>query len=459
MRYSYKVVYASPEVLIEAGYGKVSNLPCIFDSGLAYHRNGSRFLIDRGLGLWDPKERGKRERTLPPSSQSMKNYAHRLANFLEWCDIRVVEPMKADYTQDLINRYQKEMQKGIWSAEGRELRERTINAYVGTAADFLTWAADKGLREPFFIPKVTRTIVVESATSSVSHLPKQVEARRGKLREPKRRLGFPVQHEVEAWLQRIYRKELVGPTEGLLCETILETGLRESEVAGLRLNTLPEKIDHWKIADPEVADEHQAVLVEVVFGTKGPEYGKDHGDKIGPRGTIRIPLQLAIKLHKYRETERSRALAVAIKNGRTVAEQRKIRDESVHLFLNPRTGRRYSGSNVYDVWRSVDLPQKGWCPHLGRDFWACSYLWRKIEDHRRLLEHALKTELEESIIAALKSNAQSVIELEIQPQLRHASRETTINYLQWLADRLCVKLDMHQNYVDDADDEGDGAHE
>lgn len=112
----------------------------------------------------------------------------------------------------------------------------------------------------------------------------------------------------------------------------------------------------------------------------------------------------------------------------------RLRDDTVHLFINPRTGHRYTGGNIYDIWRSIERP-KGWCPHLGRDFWACSLLWRRIEDQRKLLEHALKNNVDESVLAALQLNALAVIELEIQPQLRHISKETTMIYLQWLADR------------------------
>jgi len=454
MEYSYKVVYPSSQFLIDAGYAKVALVPCIFDARPGYHRAASRFLMDRGLGLWDPAHRGSRVLTQPPSSISLKNYADWLVNFLEWCDIRTVDPMKAEYTSELIGRYQKEMAEGIWSNDGTGLAERTINLRVSLATEFLTWAADKGMRGALVVPTVTRTFLRGSATSSVSHLPVQREVRKGKLREHKRRLGFPEEKEIVAWLNGIYSKEFVGPTEGLLCETILETALRETEAACLRVDTLPRDCRDWKIPNPNADVENQSVLVEVRYGTKGPEYGWDHGDKIGPVGTIRIAMPLALKLHEYREKVRPKSLSVAIRQGITVAEQRRIRDNTVHLFINPKTGQRYTGSNIYDIWRSIDRP-KGWSPHLARDFWACSILWRRIEDQRKLLEHALKTNVDESILAALQSNALAVIQLEIQPQLRHVSKETTMIYLQWLADRLGVNLNLHQNWVEQLSEESE----
>ncbi|WP_223293708.1 hypothetical protein [Gallionella capsiferriformans] len=388
----------------------------------------------------------------------MKNYAHRLANFLEWCDVRTLDPMKVEYASDLIGRYQKEMVQGIWSRGNSGLSERTINSRVDTAVEFLTWATDKGMRSPMEVATVTRTFLRGSATSSVSHLPVQVKVRKGKLRESKRRLGFPDEKIIAVWLAEIFNKELVGPTEGLICEMILETALRETEAACFRVDTLPRNQGDWKIPNPNAAIENQAVLVEVRYGTKGHEYGLNHGDKIGPLGTIRIPMPLALKLHQYRETVRPKALSVAIRQGRTAAEQRRIRDDTVHLFINPRTGRRYSGGNIYDIWRSVERP-KGWSPHLARDFWACSLLWRRIEDQRKLLEYALRTNVDDSILTALQSNALAVIQLEIQPQLRHRSKETTMIYLQWLADRLGVNLNLHKNWVEQlsegSNDEGE----
>ena len=454
MKYSYKVVYPTPQYLIDAEYGKVAHLPCLFDSRPGYHRAASRYLIDRGLGYWDPKHRGSKELTLPPAAISIKNYADWLANFLEWCDVRGIDPMKVEYASDLIGRYQKEMLQGIWSSTNSGLAERTINNRVGNAIEFLDWAADKGLRAPMSVPKTTRTFLRGNATSSVSHLPVQVEARKGKLRENKRRLGFPEEREIALWLKRIYEKVITGTTEGLLCETILETALRETEAACLRVDTLPRSNADWNIPNRDAAVENQAVLVEVHYGTKGPDFGMDHADKIGPAGIIRIPMPLALKLHHYREVVRPKALLVASRQGRTVSEQRRIRDDEPRLFINPRTGRRYTGGNVYDIWRSVERP-KGWCPHLARDFWACSLLWRRMEDQRQLFEHALKTGVDESILAALKLNAESIIQLEIQPQLRHVSKETTLIYLQWLADRLGVNLNLHQNWVEQLSEEGD----
>ncbi|MEA5098767.1 MAG: hypothetical protein VB032_09580 [Burkholderiaceae bacterium] len=453
MTYGYKVVYPPSEFLTESGYERVAHIPCIFDGRPGYDRNASRFLVDRALGVWDPKNRGRGIQQVPPTQQSIQNYAEWLVNYLDWCKARSIEPLRADYIRDILGRYQTEMLKGIWSATGRPLSEGTVNLRVGVAVEFLTWAGDKGVREPFSAPTSTRYIKIGSATSSVSHKPVAVESRRGKLREAKRRLGFPPEEELAAWFRAIAKKPEVGDTESLICATILETAIRREEAACLRVDFLPRNPEDWEILNRSAAPENQSVVLEIRYGAKGKSYGSDHGDKIGPVGTIRMSLSLALKLHKYRESARLEALRIAIKKGKTRAEQAKVRDESVHLFLNPKTGLRYSGKQIYTLWRSVPHPQQ-WSPHLARDYWACMTLLRRMQQQRELLEHALKKDVPSEILGSIRSSAESVIMMEIQPQLRHASRETTMIYLQWLSDHLSLNLNLHEKWVDQLSDGG-----
>jgi integrase len=239
-----------------------------------------------------------------------------------------------------------------------------------------------------------------------------------------------------------------------MAETILETAVRRAEMAAWRVDTLPLDSTKWKVANPEKSIQHQAVLVELMFNTKGAEYGRDSGDKIGPRGIIRVPMPLAFKLHEYREKVRPKALTLAIRKARSHKEAERIRKNSVHLFLNPRDGNRYTGSGIYEFWRSVERPA-GWSPHLARDFWACSVLWKSIQDHKSLLEQCLERNIDSSLLGLVTRYAESCIQLIIQPQLRHASKDTTMTYLQWLSDRLAVNPNFHENWVEKLSQEND----
>lgn len=450
MRYSYQTVYTDPALLARDGYGKVAHIPCIFDSRPGYHRLGSHFLIDRGLGVWDPRHRGDEQLPVPPSRISIKNYADRLSNFLEWCETRALDPMVVEYSCHIIGKYQAEMLTGVWSRSGRSLSEQTINTRVEVAIEFLTWASDKNLREALSIPMKTRVRLPPGMVFSGKE-PVLFKGREGKLHVNQQYLSLPSDQELNEWRARLLSREVRGQTEILIADLICETAIRREEAACWRIDTLPLDSKEWKVVNPQAEDKNKAVLVDIKFGTKGKEYGRDHGDKIGPRGTIRLPYLLALRLHEYRERLRSKALAIAVRKGDTLSQQRKIRENAVHLFLNPTTGDRYTGGNIYEFWRYA-CPPLGWSPHKARHFWACSILWSRLESQRVLLEEAQAVKKDMAVLHALQCNALAVIQLEIQPQLRHKSEDTTLKYLQWLSNQLGINVNFHELWTAELDD-------
>lgn len=374
----------------------------------------------------------------------MRNYSHWLANFLEWADLRGVDILTCEYGGHVHGRYQGEMLQGTWSRDGVPLSPQTINVRVQQACDFLSWLADKGHRAAFEIPVDVRTIKTGGATSAASHEGQQVAVRKGKVRKNKRRLRMPTDEQLHAWLKRVYENS--GSTKGLMCETVLLTAMRREEVACLRTNTLPENPKDWHISSPDAPRQEQRVLIDIKFGAKGPNYGLDHGDKVGPERSIWIPLDLAERLHIYRQSERPKALRVLVGQAKSLVEKRKRIAESVHLFLDDASGLQLSARALYNAWTSVDLPFDGWSPHLGRDWWACSVLWRELKKHEHIAT------LGPGVSAALlESTAMSIIRLQIQPQLGHARDSTTLIYLQWVADMLGVNLSI--KYEQDLDGE------
>lgn len=429
----YTVYYSDPVLTAKAGFGKVARLPCIFDTRPGYHRLGSRYLIDRGLGVWNPETRGKSPRATAPSEQTLKNYAHWLANFLEWAERRGVDVKTCDYSEHVQGRYQSEMLDGRWSRDATGLSPQTVNLRVQQGCDFLTWMADKGHRQRFDVPHDLVKVRVGSATSSIGHRAKEVAVRKGKVRQDKRRLRMPTDEQVKKWLASVYDK--FGETKGLMCETILCTGMRREEVACWRIDTLPADTNEWHLNRTDAPSAEQQVLVEIKFGTKGTNYGRDHGDKIGPARSIWIPRHLAERLHDYRSKRRHRALQVWVRSASTAAEQKLRRDSAVHLFLDEESGERIASKNLYNAWTGVVLPFKGWCPHLGRDWWACSVLWREMKKHEHI--RSLGVDI---AAALLESTAMSIIRLQIQPQLGHAHDSTSLIYLVWIKDMLSVGI-------------------
>ena len=452
IEYPFRVVYPNQEFLEKRGFGRVAALPFIMDSRPGYDRIANQFLIDLGLGEWSAATRGTEgAATMPPTKTTMRNYAHWLSNYLEYCHARGKGPLNADYKIDLIQGYQGEMSTGSWSRDNTGLKAKTVNARVDVACMFLQWAVDKGLREPFHIPKVRRTFAIDSPNSSGTRMTKTVDARRGKARESKRRLGFPDEMKISAWLTRVREK---CPVEGLIAELILETAVRRAEAAAWRVDTLPLDPAEWNIVNQNKPIEHQAVQVLLRYETKGHDYGEDHGDKIGPEGDILLPMPMALKLHEYRQKVRPKALTIALRKATNVREADILRKNAVHLFLKPATGERYTGQKIYDFWthKKAQCP-RGWSPHLARDFWACSVLWKHIEAQQALVEQAIKNKADPSVLKILALDIEGFIQLTIQRQLRHVSRETTMLYLQWVSDRLGVNMNFHENYVQQLSEE------
>lgn len=457
--YPFRVVYPSQELLTARGFGQVANLPFIMDSRPGYHRVANQFLIDVGLGEWSVGTRGRDlPSTLRPTKATMSNYANWLANYLEYCHARGKDPLKSNYKIDLIQHYQGEMSTGSWSRNNIGLAAKTINSRVDVACMFLQWAADKGLREHFHIQKVKRTYVVDSPQNSGSRTIKAVEMRRGKMRVGKRRLGFPDENVIGSWLARLNSR---CPVEGLIAELILETAVRRAEAAAWRVDTLPIDPAEWQIVNPDKPIEHQAVNILLRYGTKGKSHGEDHGDKIGPEGDILLPMPMALKLHQYRQKIRPKALSIALRKANNALEAEVLRQSKVHLFLSPATGNRYIGQQIYDLWtqKGTQCP-RGWSPHLARDFWACSVLWKHIKTQQALIDQAIKNKADSSALKILALDIEGFIQLTIQRQLRHVSRETTLIYLQWVSDRLGINLNFYENYAkqlgeEALDEEGD----
>ena len=64
-----------------------------------------------------------------------------------------------------------------------------------------------------------------------------------------------------------------------------------------------------------------------------------------------------------------------------------------------------------------------------------------------MVESVINNKLDPSVLKSLALDVEGFIQLTIQRQLRHVSRETTMIYLQWLSDRLGVNMNFQENYM------------
>lgn len=443
---SYSVHFSPKGGKFAKKYPALAHLPYILDSRPGYHRAGNAYLIDRGLGRWRPGFQGEPFSGKIPTQKSMRSYAAWLANFLEWADVRTIDLQTCDYAIHVAGRYQTEMLKGLWSSTGEGLSPGTVNVRVQQACDFLNWMMHTGRRKAAFrVPFTTVRLNIGSATSSVGHLAKEVHVRQGKVRKKEHALVMPADVQVSQWLERIREKK--GQTIWLMCYTVLLTAMRREEIVCLRTDTLPQDPVQWKVVNPLAPEQHRNVSITIKYGTKGPQYGEDHDDKVGPSRDILIPLTLAKLWHDYRDRERAYAFGKWMRSikGQSARDARAKR--AVHLFLRDSDGVRFTGEMLGKAWGGVESPfgtggpqerLQQWSPHSGRHWWACSTLWRELKKHDNIPKPT-----NETVVALMENTALSIIRLQIQPQLGHSSKETTMLYLRWVTNMISVPLSLY----------------
>ncbi|MFL9908296.1 site-specific integrase [Paraburkholderia sp. RL17-337-BIB-A] len=366
----------------------------------------------------------------------MFDYAEWLANFLEWAERRNVALDTCGYATDVAGKYQSEMLNGEWSKDGAPKKASTVNARVQQACDFLNWMVSRGFRKSFEVPYESSSLPFEAEPSTARTQKRSSRARRGRVRTPVTALNMPSSAAVREWLQRIH--DISGPISYLMCETVVRTAMRREEVVCLRVDTLPENPADWHITNPDAPESAQLVRILIKFGTKGPSYGRDHGDKIGPEDPILIPLGLAKKWHEYRNGHRLKAFKNWMAGVKGAEARRKRAADAVHLFLHEADGERFSGKQFYDLWVSVELPCRGWSPHKGRHWWACVVLWREINKNFSPVSN-------ETPVVLLTATAQSILKLQIQPQLRHSSTSTTETYINWIVQMVGHSVNLEED--------------
>lgn len=413
----------NPEDMVASGFRAVAHVPCIFSSAGEYVDAVSRYLRERALLEWAPRERTFNEFVTRryPTKKSLENYADWLVNFLDWLEYRGLRWQTARYTEDLVYGYQEDMSKGSWSASGEPLAASTINARVEEACTFLRWAADRALRGPFHI---ITTTTVYSRSRLLSDDGRKgnlvVTVRAGRVRPSPKNFDLPCDEAVKRWHSVVRARK--GYTKALICELILHSGIRREEAAEWRIDTLPAR-EKWKV----VGD---AVVVTVKYGAKGPKQTDANGEEYGPERTIAVPMVLAQKLDHYRTFVRPRSRAQYARRAESKEErQRRTQEKERRLFISEATGERISAQTIYDAWTiNTDLPFVGWSPHMGRHYWACKHLLKLLKaDLERL-----GIDANHPLAAPVFAKASSYIDLYITPQLGHANKGTSEDYLVWI---------------------------
>ncbi|NOS73120.1 MAG: site-specific integrase [Methyloglobulus sp.] len=409
------IFWPNEHMMTDAGFRDIARVPAIFDENWKYQAEASWYLRDRFRGeAFGDKESGRY-----PTRQSLETFARALCDFLEWCDWAQRPWQEVEYTNDLINGYQKHMEAGTWSANHRSLAASTINSRIDEACYFLKWSVQKALRPPF--KAKTRTVSrIVGGISVRSHTPQEIVTRIGKVRADPMELNIPSADEIVKWLKCVKLEK--GQTKALMCELIVKSAIRREECAQWRMWTLPLSRGEWSIYG-------QQVTVKIEYGAKGPKRLGQHGVEIGPSRFVVIPLDLAERIHFYREFIRPKIRMNYVNAAVDSTERRKrLRQVEHRLFISEHDGEPITGKQLWKAWTEVNIkPYSGWSPHLGRHYWSCRTLLDSFREREKLLANGV-------VITGdwIAGNAQSDLLTIIQPQLGHIDTQTTNIYLRWL---------------------------
>jgi len=413
-----------------AGFGSIARVPAIFDENWKYQTEASWYLRDRSKG----EAFGSEQTGRYPTKQSLETFSRALCDFLEWCDWARRPWQEVEYTNDVINGYQRHMEAGTWSAIHRSLAARTINRLIDEACYFLKWAAQKELRPPFKV----KTHTVSRAFGGISarsHEPQEIVTRVGRVRADPMILNIPSDNEIVRWLKCVKLEK--GQTKALMCELIIKSAIRREECAQWRIWTLPLNRDEWNRYG-------QQVTVKVEYGAKGPKRLDQQGAEVGASRFVVIPLDLAERIHFYREFIRPKVrmkyVNAAVDNA---GRRERLRQAEHRLFLSEHDGEPITGKQLWKAWAEVSIkPYSGWSPHLGRHYWSCRTLLDSFREREKLLANGMAITGD-----WITGNAQNDLLTIIQPQLGHIDTKTTNTYLRWLQ-RMAISDKYDEQWIE-----------
>lgn len=431
-----QVFYPVRKQLASAGWVKYQHVPALFAEGVSYLPEPNRYLRELATGDWRPTEsRSAKSREFTPTPTTLTNSAEYLANFLRWCaeytdDAGIPRPLDwrdADYRDHVIDGYQKDMSEGRWGLW--RLKAGTVNLRGDEATRFLEWAAWRGYRGPIDVAKETKQAGARSGNHSHGHRQRTTEVRSGRARASPEDLFLPSRESVAVWLEEV--KRLHGPTKGLMTELIIKTGIRLAECGQWRADTLPESRADWNIVSGG-----GFVQVRIRAGNKGGDRQEDEEGELTlhPVGRdIDIPIEVAEKLHDYRNTTRAVARKKYVRDPNASQAQRNVRAKEkvpLRLFLSDSLGVPFTGQTLRNAWkRCPSLPMPEWSPHLGRHYYACYFLLGQIEKQVELMKSLdRKTAMLVASSPAFVSNAWHAL----QQQFGHIDTKTTERYTKWL---------------------------
>lgn len=428
------LVHRCHDQMASLGLDNLGHVPFLLGMEMSYLDEANRFLRLRSSGTWSlsKREATAYSRSNPLSANTVLSYANDLKNFWSYLEARQIDWRNLEF-QQLLDTYDRDMMAGRWRSRGsRGLAASTINRRMRTALEFLLWAADQRLREPFHIAQ-SKSYGRRISRNSWASPRTEMDRRVGMHRIDPKRCRLPSSDEITSWLSEV--RNAHGRARYLAIKFILQTGCRLEEVANARVVQLP---------DPASIDLDMPARMDIVFGTKGQRVPGDAELKGKPR-SLRFNRSFAVELNNYRQLGRRKSLAI-FKNKNPTSSS------PIQIFLDEKTGKPLSKQSIYRAWNKTrPHPIPGWSPHLGRHAFACFLLLRLVNEENSLLSAMAETMPRSQIIVQLEN----LISVFIRPVMGHVDDRTTEGYIEWIADHLWVAEHRREwtNYLEEGCDQ------
>lgn len=256
-------VWPPDKFFVERSIPKLQHVPLLIEEGV-YPIEANRYVEERSLGEWAPDMESDEDDPTVLTKKSRANLASRLCAFFFWLNQDQQRDWRTLDYAGVLN-YQHGLQLGTGNATGRQLEPGSINAYVDEACSFLKWAAVRGLRDRFKVPRRQKRVRGSSSGSHArSYRRKLSPVRQGLLQVPGNGpMTLPEAKEVERWMAVLRRLQ---PVKALEFELMIRTGARISEAHHLSLSCFPRKCT-WTNAQIRMA----WVPLILRYGVKGPK--------------------------------------------------------------------------------------------------------------------------------------------------------------------------------------------
>lgn len=430
-------VWPPERFFIERNLPKLQYVPLLLHDG-DFPLEANRYVTERCLGEWAPDMDDENEDPTVLTMKSRANLATRLCAYFFWLD----QDKKRDWRRleylDVLD-YQAGLQKGTANASGRPLKESTCNQYVDEACAFLCWAAVRGLRGRFKVPKRKKRLTVASrGNHSQSHTGREVYARQGALQVPDiEPITLPEAADVERWMAALRKRH---PIKALQFELMIRTGCRISEAHHMRVTCFPRKAA-WK----DVWFKQEWVPVLLRYGVKGPKVSTSSDLSTRCRA-IQVPIDLAERIEHYLSFARPNLLA------RYHRGDRKGDPRSDRLWLGEKTYQPLAYSTLYDAWTQSPYCPQSWHPHSARHYFAVEQIVEAIRNFLAL--NNLDGKSFSAGIGWLHGLMAGQIRLILSPLLGHVDEVTSERYLRAGRARLLGNLGhplIRWNQIIDAD--------